>query len=670
MLGRMIIASQNRPGNQQQPSVVYGQSAEHHAGTDGNIFVDALNGDDSNAGTRPDDAKATLGAAITAANAALGDQVIRLIGNGVKYRERIDFIWTSSGLSSLKIAGYGTDRPIITGAEVLTGWVPCTSADSALIGPDFPSIYKTTVSNADYPAPNYWATLMSENDEPLVICGLRNPARKFPDFFFDNVEQGFREEVESDLAFELRSGTWYDKISHPSRLAAFSDAQLQQTVAALHSFPNVTTWQRTISVAGGIISLEAVNARPASVGQGRYALLNLLPTMMRGQWGYRDNGNGTTTFFVWPNDSTNLMSRMELAVRSTGMRVYRTLSNTPVTVEGIDFAMFSRGTGGSYALSLDGLTALSGNSARVGQCCFRHYASEKALEIKFQEQAVEIEHCTFREGVGFGMQTANATGRPLYGYRVRNCIARDISQTGFRMFGVRDCIMSDVRAVRTSGGGHANAINFYSGCDRCVVINFQGGNTLASRLYEGYGTNQASSGIYWLHCIFSPAADGRAYVDQSAPGAVHPTPGSGGALINCWVPDMTDRRSKSVGAGGITVGRDVMPWELYNNVAPAIVQTGGALTRRGNVLTYANVTGDATETLARLEDLFVDAQNDDWRAVPGSLLETSDGQDVSEIIERLEAWFPSENFRRDASGRAWSPATPGLGPFGLGWSPA
>ena len=361
---------------------------------------------------------------------------------------------------------------------------------------------------------------------------------------------------------------------------------------------------------------------------------------------------------------------MEISVRTEGLRFYRSASNKPMIVEGINFSMQGSGGGRNGCLEFDGLLALTGNTTVVRQCKFFNYASGVGLTLKFAEQAATVEYVTFDYGVGFGMQTLPSTagaGAYLFGYRVRNCLAQDVSQTGFRMFGVRDCLMTDIRSWRTSSGGHANAINFYAGCDQVVVINYNGGITADTLLVDGYATNQASSRLYFLHCTFPPGTDSRAYVDQSSSGAVHPTPGGGGALINCWVPH-TPRTSGTLNNAGITVGKDVMPWELYNNISPAIVNTGGTLTRKGNILTNSNTTADASEILADELDLHVDPANYDFTAKAGSILNSTAGQDVTAIIETLEGWFPGENFRRDALGRGWNPAEPGVGPYGRNWA--
>ncbi|MCK0127191.1 hypothetical protein [Erythrobacter sp. F6033] len=651
--------------------ISYGQSASFDAGIDGDWFVNGVSGKDTNSGMSSSAPFATIGAALSAADASGGDQTIHIMGHGVRYREEVDYIWNGTGPSSLAIKAFGTDRPVISGAERLTGWTNCDISDADAVGANWSEIHKVTVNSADFPAPKYWRTLLSEAGSALNICGLRRGERSIPDFFFDNIDQTVSEADHADLAFGLRDATYYDTITHPSMLGPFTDAQLRQTTAVLYAFPNIAYFQEITDVSGQVLQLEPRDYRPNSTGvNGAYALLNVLPSMQKGQWGYRENGDGTVTFYAWPRDPQNLIDRMEIAVRTRGMRIYRALSNTLCTIEGINFEMFAGEENGGLPLGIDGLSDLTGNTATIKHCQIRLFAGEKGLELKFQEQGVEIENVTFRDGVGFGLQTIAATDKPLFDYRVRNCLAQDLSQTGFRMFGVRNCVMTDIRALRTSGGGHANAINFYNGCDKCVVLNFQGGVRARDRLYEGYGTNQRSSNIYFLHSTFSPATDGRGYVDQSNSGGTdQPNIGEGGGLINCWIPDMPDRRG-ATGNGGITVGRDIMPWAIYNCVTPAIVNTGGIVERKGNILTNSSTVGDASEVLAKADGenaVHANAPNFDWRSRVGSPLNTAVGENVTAIISTLESWFPAENLRRDANGKVWDPANPGVGPFASEW---
>lgn len=642
-----------------------GQSTIFDAGTDGDWFVDGANGDDGNAGTSPANAFATIFAALTAAHAAGGSPTIRIMGDRHVYRETNTFSWSNNGLTGLTIAGYGTDRPVISGARRITGFAPCTADDEALVGSNFAAIFKCTVNTFDYPLAENWRTIVTEDGRALNLCGVRETRRSTPDFFIDNIDQLFDANDHADLAITLRGGQYYGTLTHPSALGGFTDSQLEQSVAAVWRIGNGTDFLNVASVSGGALTFEAKNVTPQSGTDGAYALLNVLPAMQPGHWGWRDHGDGTITYYVWPRHSD--FTEAEIAIETHGLRIIRNVSESPVTIENLDFAMFANNGTGGVALDLTNGVGLTGCPATVRECSFRYCAGLSCMQVKFFEQSATIERCSFRDSISFGLMTLPSTGNPSVGNRISNCLAQDLSQTGFRMFGCHDMVMQDIQSVRTSGGGHANAINFYGDCDRVAVINYRGGIGLQNRLYEGYATNQTASRLYMLHCTFTPASDGRGYVDQTATGEDLPAPGSDSHLINCWVPHMPDRIG-AVNAGGITVGRDVQDWTVMNCVTPAIVNTGGALTRSNNLLTNSNTTDGTAEALAGdIDAVFADTDSFRFEAVPGSPLNTMAGASVETTIQTLEGWFSDIDFRRDAASRAWDPANPGVGPYANDW---
>ncbi|MEP3421303.1 MAG: hypothetical protein ABJN35_06190 [Erythrobacter sp.] len=659
--------SAKQPNNER---VSFGQSPTFMSGTNGDWFVDGANGNDGNLGNSVAAPFATIAAAVNAADNAGGDQIVRVRGDGHRYREAIDYIWKGVSPNSLKIASYGSERPVISGAEVLTGWVGCDNSDAPILGDAWTNCFKTTVAKMDFPAPDLYATLVREGGQLLTICGLRDPASSTPEFYIDSTDLCFRGDENAGLSFTTDTDGHYETIAHPALLSAYSDAQLEKAIAVLWKTPNFHDWIAVESVSAGVLQLSANDADPqANIGGGAYALLNLLPNIQQGQWGYVDNDDGSVTFFVFPNDPIHLSQDVELAVRTEGLRVYRQNSDTALTIEGINFEMFARVENDGFALSLDGLSNLTGSTSNVRHCSFRQFAAEKAIEIKAQEQGVVMEDITISQGLGFGIQAVGTQTNPNVGARFSRCLAQDLSQAGYRMFGMHECIMKDIRAERTSAGGHANAINFYQGCDRVVVLNYQGATGFDDRLFAGYATNQRASNIYWLHSTFTPhPADGRCYDDQTNPTTPEqPNIGEGGGLINCWGVDMPDRRNINRDRGGFYLGTPDMPWSVYNSVTPAILNTGGSVDRKGNILTFSSAGEDETETVLDATDIFADPANFDFLARPNSPLLSAQGQDCTAIIQQLESWFPGENFRRDALGQPWDPSTPGVGPFASQW---
>lgn len=97
--------------------------AGHKAAGGINYFVDSVNGDDGNTGTAEDDAFETLGALETAA-LAYGDGVSVALAKGSTWRESLDL----SSLDNVTVQTFGSgNAPIITGADVETGWTVHTT---------------------------------------------------------------------------------------------------------------------------------------------------------------------------------------------------------------------------------------------------------------------------------------------------------------------------------------------------------------------------------------------------------------------------------------------------------------------------------------------------------------------------------------------------------------
>jgi len=648
-----------------------GRTAGYDAGTNGDYFVHGVGGLDTNPGTSPSAPFKTVGKAVATALNTAGSKTIRVMGDGLRYRERVSMIWSSGlPLTSLTLAAYGTDLPFISGAEVLSGFAPCTAADAPLVGANWPHVHRTTVPAALIAHTEYWRIMLSEAHVPLALAGVRE-TDAVPAFFIDATRPMFDGADHPGLAITTNP-TNYATISHPEVLGAFSDAQLSGTVAALHVFPNLTAYVKVASVQAGTLTLAANSVRPAA-GEGAYALLNVLPRIERGGWAYRENADATVTFFVWPNDPAQLAGGIEIAARKEAAFLYRAEGKS-LTLDGLGFEMtsstptdFSSGT-----LFLTSATAAAVNAPTVvRQCHVRAFDGGPGLSFKFLNN-VTFEDSTIETGRAFGM-VCTPTTSGVYGYRIARVRGADISQTAFRCFGMRDSALVDCRSVRTSAGGHANSINFYQGCDRVAVVRWVGGYATSDRLYAGYATNQASSRLLFLNCVFPMANDGRSFVDQTGPSDALPGAANGDfAMVNCWTPH--EPPLTGGGTPGFVLGRASggLAWQAYNNVAPNISAggAGNAIVRRNNLLTKASaVAADPSETVADYAAVHVDASGTNYAALAGGPLKAKAGYDVEALIAGWESWLPWVDFRRDALGRAWNPADPGVGPFGKSWSP-
>ncbi|TRD11664.1 hypothetical protein FGU71_07145 [Erythrobacter insulae] len=652
------IGSRGLPLSTMIPSA--GQTFGYDAGVDADFYV-APDGDDSQVGslTAP---FATIQTALNAAQAAGGDQTIALREG--TYREQPTL---TSSLNNLTIKRYGSEVPVISGANLIPGFTRCVSDDEPAIGGNFDQIWKATVPVGDYPIQAMHRTIMRQDGSALSLCGIRRPERTVPDLFYDNIDQLQSPEDFPDLSISLRAG-FYDTISHSGVIDQYSDAQLEQTVAALYESGNNEAFLDVVGVSDGVLNLDnAIDVEPS--GQGAYALLNVLPSIQSGQWGWKDNDDGTVTFYVWPHSLP--IHDVEISVRSRGLDLSRNTNSCAITVEGITFELTRGQNAQDSALRINNAAGLSGCGAVIRQCLFRHIADGRALMQNICEQGVVLEDCTFRDSVSFGLQTSPSTVSNAYNYanRYRRLRFQDISGTGMRLFGVRDTIIEDVVAYRTSAGGHANALNIYNNSDNVVVQRFIGGFTENTQLYTGYGANQLSSRLHFLHCIFPPNTNtGRGYVDQNANAVALPVakPGNESHFINCWVPHIAERLP-IMDQGGVSLGRDVMDWTIANCVIPFINETGGTINRSNNILTNASVAGNVSEVTVNRTDLHTNPDKYQFEAELGSALNSMTGLNINGLITDLETVFPGESFRKDIAGRDWDPSAPGIGPYAGDW---
>jgi len=718
--------------------VEQGRSATYDAGTAGDFFV-SPNGSDTAAGTSAAAPFATVTRAIAAAKAAGGGRTVRVMAG--RYREDVlvTGITGTTKASPFRIASYGTDRPVITGGNLVTGLQPCTSADQALVGPNYASIYKATIAMSSLSHRAFHALLLTEADVPLDLVQRRAVMDDL--FVLDDYKRFYRRDADATVAFGTRTerqvvtrtrgladgkdvlpsatvsaivavnagGTWngsafeggttyvagtdyvldsaanvswapagaepaagstytvvYDRqlvttISHPAVLGSYTDAQLAASSVAIHVAPNLIAVVKVASATNGVVTLATdTYEADASAGGQKYALINTLRDLSVGRWGYRDNGDGTLTLYVWPTSTANL-GRIEIAARDRAMGIR---SSGFVQVDGLAFAQ--------CASDLDA----GGRPLHLYQCPDVLVSQVEVFNFSHQQRGyggIVVENChrarldryTVRNGQSsagvfmMGYSAANPTfdNRLLYGRHERT------TQTPVRWFGQQRFCDYYSLDVACGAGAHANQHIAYQGCDKGVFFGFR-----AQGIADGFGSCQASSRLAWINCAFGLSTDGRGLYDQI--GGSQPVPGASNYVLNCAVPH--DPARVAAGYAGIMVGSPVQAnsWILRNNVAPGIAPRDGSLstlTRDGNLLTKGAAANASEATVTPL-DLYYDA-GAGLETVPGSVVLSRPGGDVATLVAEVESWLsdPDLNLRRDLLGRAWDPADPGNGPYGKAW---
>lgn len=650
-----------------QSGVIYGRTPSYNAGTAGDIFVDGVNGDDGNDGLTTGTAVATIteGLAKMAALSGVQTRTVRVMGDGVRYREFVDYTHANAtAANAVVIAGYGTDLPYISGAEVVTGWTQCDSGDEALLGANYASIYKTDIDAADVEHDEFWRMLLSEDGEPLALASRRSNTSLVP-FIIDSVDTMFRSDEDATVVIGVDGSGYVATITHPDVLGDYSDAQLAETVAAVHVKSNFTRHIRTTSASASVLTMEATSYKPENVH--KYQLLNILPEIQEGGWGYTDNGDGTVTLYCWPLDTANLTDGIEIAVRESALQLYA-FGGDSIHVESIGLEMCSAPDGSnSNMIEFNQTSNLSMN-----QCIVDRYSSMPGhmLNMKLAGDCA-ITNSTMRRAQGaYGVGLGGGSSSGYANNRVMNMHMEDMSLTSVRPLNQHNYAVVDILAIRTSAGSHANTTDHKQKSDKGLFLNFNCSMAPGERPLGGYATHQTSSRVLHLHCTYTGADDGRSLVDQTPTSGAIPDTGDN-YVINCWTPHepaIYDSEN-----GGFTLGNDNPlsgDWHVYNCVVPDINELNGATVyRANNILTDASATGDASESMvADIDTLHVDAANGDWRAVAGGLLTTHAGFDVESVIATYEAWFPDIDLRRDSLNRVWNPADPGVGPYGKVWA--
>ncbi|MGD9665001.1 MAG: hypothetical protein AB7U34_07330, partial [Novosphingobium sp.] len=626
--------------------------------------LDPINGNDANAGTNAGAAYATWATAIAAARALSGDRTLRIMGDGVKIRDAtsIDMLaWPYAATGTLRVKGYGTDLPVLTGGKVVTGWTQCTSGDEAVVGANYANIYKATIAKTEIAHTAWTSLLMTEADAPMALAMARGDGTADP-FFVDDVQAMYSTANGNTVSFTTDGSGYITAAEVTSgELAGYTDAQLDRCRLMTHCYPNFARLLDVSSVASGVMSLAANTYKPETVGGSKFTVLNLLPAMVQGGWGYDDDGSGNLTLYCWPSDPANLADGIEIASRKIALLI-KADADQQVELENVLITMAS-GSGPTDAV---GIHVYVSSNVTIKQCeitnCARADADGYGAFNTQSSDNVTIEDVTIRNMQcscgGFWNGTNASPGNNNRGSRL---LVENASMNVMRIYAQQQFALFDVQPMNCGRGPHGNTFDLFFQCDQVAIVGFMPDPAnVAGATEVSYAAISGSSRVLILHSAMRLSSDGRGLYDQSS-AATLVSPAEH-YMVNCWGPHEAER----IGAyQGISVGKTspAVNWLVANCVTPGIAVLGGTVTRKNNILTYGS-TGDASEVLVAPADIHVAPDTDNFRIVGGSDVETKAGYDVESVIATFEGWLPDVNLRRDAFGRAWNPVDPGVGPFG------
>lgn len=655
---------------------VAGFSASHDEGIFGTLFVSPSGSDTTGTGSSSAPFR-TIAKARAEGDARGGIWLMRLRG-GV-YRESIDMSGlTGNAVTSYFIGRYGTEEVIISGFENVTGWEQCTAADEAVLGPRFAQIYKRTVSTASLPDGQPMAANIHEDGQRLKLASGKgfNPQYTWTDTAL--ADWMVAPDVTTiDVEVETPSGpqiqTKLTGYVFPDLVAKYTEAQLSSASVTFHASPNSAYATTIESITGDTITLaDKSRTYETNSNKNRFVLLNLLPAMKIGGWGFKDNGDGTTTLYVRPNNPANLTSKIEVSARTTGINLRNT---SYARVRGLIFEGFA--CDGTRA---DGKYTVS--AANTATAPFRTDIEVSNNWLRKSWRGYDGYGCAFWQNV------ANF-------HFIGNTIDDAVGQFGLFSFGSHH---TDPRGLQP---GNRILYNLISRCDKAPVrvygnqLGIVGGNVFI-------GTGQAShankgnlyeGGRYFLwHRNAWFGCDG--YLAQQETSSMHvfmnfiPGGYAGGAtgfrdqnndtpspseeydvdetsyLANNAIAPYKDALSSTDSIFLGTAAEDHLFWAVHNNIIHGSSLTNAKLESWShNISTIGPTKGDGDQTLS-LGQVWTTVSTGNLVIPETSPIWSAPAAPLTEIVEALEALFPDyPDLRLDLFGRPFNPASGFIGPY-------
>lgn len=649
-------------------AIARGYQAARDEGTAGDLFV-APGGSNANPGTFASP-KQTIMGAMAAASAG---QVIRVRAG--TYREIVDFTGKGGPNASTRttVVRYGAEQVTLTAAEPLTGWTACTSGDAATVGPNWAQMFKVTIATSTIASGNPRAAFLFEAGQRLLPCMARLMNPQYPDN--ESATQDWLTASEVVTASGQITG-----IRLPALTDLYTQAQLENADVAFHSQPNLNRREKVSSfntVTKTIVPTTTTWLYESNQYRDRFALINLLPVMKRGEWGFVEAG-GNTTLFIWPNSPANVTSNIEMSARGQCVNLGGS-SNCEVRGLIIERAASAgAATDGLYAINAGGVTRRSGlrienNLIRETYRAGRDYAPiNLGLIDGFVVANNTIDGAYGQFGVMAAGSQWNGSGMAVGGRVLRNVINR-AENSPIRLFGQDTALVADNDIANSGVAAHANKMNAYASCHRVAFFN----NRMKGA--SGYLTWQECSAIY-IGFNDVPVSylgtDGRAIVDQNSNTANEQSPATeqginGDSFI--FNNTVAPFRDAAANTNSITLGKSAETAVLYsgkNNIlhgASTVDQTRLIANGwRNNLLTSgaalaASAGTDQTTTAAAV---YEDVTLGDLRIRAASPSRSAATASIAAEIAALQALFPDyDGFGRDMNGATFSLTSPPMGCF-------
>ena len=235
------------------------------------------------------------------------------VAGGV-YRETLDLSDLSGASPSARtrVIGDPDDRFVIAGGEALTGLTRCTAADAGDVGPNWASVFKTTVAKSVFPNGDPYSANLTEGTEQLPIA-IERADRS--DTFFLTKASHYHTATEVSL-----SGADVTGFKNTAVTDLYTKTQLDRAQIRFTQEPNVAATSTVdFNTSTGFLEVSGSFEYEDNDDRDKFALFNLLPAIRRGEWAFVENG-ANATVYVWPNSEAAL-GDISYSARSMGLDI-------------------------------------------------------------------------------------------------------------------------------------------------------------------------------------------------------------------------------------------------------------------------------------------------------------------------------------------------------------
>ena len=643
-----------------------GHSATYNAGTDGDLFV-SPSGDDSTGDGSIGSPYLTIGKAITEATS--GDVVRVRTGT---YRETVTM------KAGVDVKRYGTEQPKITGADVLSGLTACVSGDATYVGANWASMYKSgEIALSSLPTSDARAAFLHENGVPLQLAVARPENPEHP------IHLDAPKDWHTASAVNLDGSGFIESYELAEVTDAYSDAELEAASIAFQGNPNLGYFDDISDVTAGVITLATSGTytpSSATAIKDNFMIVNLLPAMAAGGWGYRIVGSNVI-FYVWPNDVANVTSGIEYTTRQSA--VIMADDSELVGFEVVQTCSYDASNPGNGGHAIQEATSTKTSDVAVRHCNIhshmrvgtRGYAP---VYLRNVDDAVVEQNTiegiygmfgTFIQGGSFSNMGENQTGqsvdwsmRPL----LRRNLYENVGHSPMRVFVSRDGAAMHNQCGQSGFAAHANKANCYQYCHNWLWF----GNDFTGA--DGYLTFQDSSAIHWIanYVVASfEGVDGRGIIDQNAftnqtPAEAFTLDGTCYFLNNHFAP-----YAEAISAptyDSVTLGRyslhPEVDFDLRNNIWYGVDIDNVALeVARSNNYDTRGISDTTTSVAATYED----AASGDLTVKSDAPMRGVTGSSIAAALTSITSTMSqvtASDLLLDVNGAAFDTTSPPIGP--------